>query len=219
MHSRLTSYLLQSKECILPGIGTLQIIHTPASTNTANNGILSPFEEIIFKTDDNSTTPGLIKYIADKKNIEQSKAEELLNDFCKEWNGKINAGEKLNFETVGSIQKNSNGVITFEREGTINFFRPISVDSVYQTSDKPVSLGRETVLPEIDQYEKEEEIIKEDVIVERSYWGLWALILLAIGSAIFFFHFKDIKLSGSTIGNQHHLTVEPPTATYNFQNK
>ena len=89
----------------MPGIGVLQIIHTPSSTDAIANSILPPFEGIIFKNEDHSASPGLVKYIADKKNIEQSNAESLLNEFCKEWREKINAGEKLSFETVGSIQK------------------------------------------------------------------------------------------------------------------
>ena len=213
MHSLITSYLLQSKECVLPGIGTLQILHTYATSNTANSLLLPPSEKIIFKKEEQSKSPCLVKYISAKKNIEQSKAEDLLNNFCKEWKEKINAGEKLNFETNGSIQKNVDGIIVFEKENIYNFLQPISVNDPYYKTEEPVAIDEEPTVSEVFG-EKD-----EDVVIERSYWGLWALILLAIGSAIFFFHFKDIKLSGSTIGNQHHFTLDPPTATYNFQNK
>ena len=213
MHSLITSYLLQSRECNLPGIGNLQMIHTPASTDAANNRILLPFERIIFKNQDYSKSHGLVKYIADKKQIEQSEAEDLLNNFCKEWKEKINAGGKLVFETIGSIQKNVDGIIVFEKENIYNFLQPISVNDPYYKTEEPVAIDEEPTVSEV--FEEKD----EDVVIERSYWGLWALILLAIGSAIFFFHFKDIKLSGSTIGNQHHFTLDPPTATYNFQNK
>src|SRR5215210_2367210 len=137
MHSLITSYLLQSKECILPGIGILKIIHTPASTDANSNRILPPFEGIIFKREDHPGSPGLVAYIAGKKHIAVGDAEVQLENFCKEWKEKINAGEKLHFETVGSIQNNADGVITFEKENSINFFQPLPVDNVYHKAEQP----------------------------------------------------------------------------------
>jgi hypothetical protein len=219
MQSLITSYLLQSRECVLPGIGVLQIIHTPASTDAANNRVLPPFEEIIFKKENHSKSPGLVKYIADKKHIEQSEAEDILNNFCSEWKEKINAGGKLNFETVGSIQKNADGIISFvqrtpsgEREGSFNFLHPIAVNDPYRKAEEHVSINEEPVLSEAN-------VVEEEVVVERSYWGLWAMILLAIGSVMIFYHFKDHKLSGSTIGNQNHFAIDSATATYHLGNK
>ncbi|MGI8584639.1 MAG: hypothetical protein ACR2KX_20815 [Chitinophagaceae bacterium] len=213
MHSLITSYLLQSKECVLPGIGVLQVIHTPASTDVPNNRILPPSEEIIFKKEDHSKSPGLTKAIAYKKDIEESKAENLLNNFCKEWEERINKGEKLTFETVGSIQKNSDGVITFERGNIFNYFQPISVNGLYHRTEQLVSIDK---APPVSQVFEEK---NDDVVVERSYWGFWALILLAVGSLMLFFHFKDHKLSGSTVGTQNHFAIDSAKATYNVPNK
>ena len=212
MHLLITSYLLQNKECTLPGIGILQIIHTPASTDAATNRILPPFEGIIFKKDDHSKSPGLVKYIAAKKNIDEADAENLLNDFCKEWKEKINAGEKLNFETVGTIQNNAEGIIVFEKENAANFLQPISVVQAYDKKELPEPIIEQSV-PEVF------ETGDEDVVVERSYWGLWALILLAIGSVIIFYHFKENGLSRSTIGNQNQYLIDSTGATYTIPDK
>ncbi len=67
MHSLITSYLLQTKECILPGIGILQIINTPATKDAAKSQLLPPSEEFIFKHEIQKNSAGLVKYIADKK--------------------------------------------------------------------------------------------------------------------------------------------------------
>ncbi len=213
MHSLITSYLLQSKECVLPGIGVLQVIHTPASTDVPNNRILPPSEEIIFKKEDHSKSPGLTKAIAYKKDIEESKAENLLDNFCKEWEERINKGEKLTFETVGSIQKNADGVITFERGNIFNYLQPISVNNPYHRTEQPVSIDEAPPMSEVFEEKN------DDVVVERSYWGFWALILLAVGSLMLFFHFKDHKLSGSTVGNQKRFAIDSAKATYNVPNK
>ena len=208
MHSLITSYLLQNKECTLPGIGVLQIIHTSASTDAANNRILSPFEEIIFNKEDHLKSPDLVKYIADKKHIETSEAADLLNNFCKDWKVKLKTGKKLYFETVGSIYKNADGIITFERVGGFTVLQPIAVNTIYKKSEEPVlPVEEQTVLTE-------KKIIKEDVVVERSYWRLWALILLTIGSVLLIYNFKDHKLPGSSTGNQTHLVIDSAKATY-----
>ena len=213
MHSLITSYLLQSKECILPGIGVLQIIHTPASTDAANSRILPPFEGIIFKNEDHSNSPALVQYIANKKHIEKANAEDLLKNFCKEWKEKIDAGEKLHLETVGSIYKNADGQVTFERESSFNFFQPVTVENVYQRSEQPVTVAEEPgehVVPLV----QETNVSTQEVVVERSYWGLWALILLAIGLVVIFYNFKDHKPSVTNIGNQHKYSVDSVGATY-----
>ena len=212
MHSLVTSYLLQSKECILPGIGILQIIHTPASTEASANRILPPFEGIIFKNEDHSKSPGLVKYIADIKNIEQVDAENLLIDFCKDWKEKINAGEKLKFETVGSIQKNADGVIIFEKENAVNFLQPISVDQAYHKIELPKPITEQPV-PEV--FEEAD----EDIVIERSSWGIWVLILLAVGAVMIFYNFKEHGISRSSISNQHQYPVDSAGATYTIPNK
>lgn len=213
MHSLITSYLLQSRECILPGIGVFKMIGTRASTDTAGNRILPPFETIIFKNEDGSQSPGLVKYIAEQKHITENEANDLLNDFCNEWKDKIDEGERLNFETIGSIQKNAAGSIIFEKETAFAFLQPIPVDSVYQrtnSSEDPVINETPAAPVIIDEKEPQE------VIVERSYWGLWALILLAIGLVMLFYHYKGWNLTGSSVGNQHHYTVDSAGATYHL---
>jgi hypothetical protein len=216
MHSIITSYLLQSKECILPGIGVLQIIHTPASTDAANNRILPPVDEIIFKKEDHSASGGLVDYISKIKKVDKAEAETLLNNFCKEWKEKINAGERLTFEAIGSIYKRD-GEIILEKESNINFLKPIAVDSVYRkvqesvsVEEKHISIKEEPVMAEAYEYREEQ----QEVVVERSYWGLWALIFFAIAAVVLFYHFKDHTLSGSSVGNQNHLAVDSANATY-----
>lgn len=214
MHSLITSYLLQSKECVLPGIGVLQIIHTPASTDSAHNRILPAYETIIFKREDRTASPDLVKYIAAKKHIHQGEAEELLNDFCKEWKVKMDAGEKLVFETIGSLQKNAEGIIFFEKEKNVGFFQPININSVYQRTAAPPIIEEEPALPEVNEFEVNQYKEEEKVVIERSYWGLWALILLAVAAVMLFYHFKDHTPSASNIGNQHKFMIDSAAATY-----
>lgn len=196
------------------------MINISASTNAASKQLLPPCDEIMFKKEDHLVSPGLVKYIADKKNIGQSEAEELLNSFCKEWEDKISKGEILSFTTLGSIQKNDDDITYFRKEGSPVLLQPIDVNDTYQRGgeavldDKELQEPGQTQQPEI--FENSEE---EEVVVERSYWGLWALILLATGFVMLFYHFKGNKLNGTSVGNHHSYSIDSAAATYNRSGK
>lgn len=219
MQSLITSFLLlqkecfeKSKECNLPGIGALQIIHTPAIADVSGNRILSPSEEIIFKNDFHSASSGLVKYIADKKQIGQSEAEDLLNNFCKEWKERMNAGEKMNLETLGSIQKNADGFLFFERKKIFNYWQPVSVDEVYQKAAEHASINAEPVLQQTN-------VVEKKIVFRKPFWKIWALILFTIAVVTLFYYFNTHTFSGSSVGNQHHFIIDTATATYSLPNK
>lgn len=207
MHSIITSYLLQSKECVLPGIGSLQIIDTPAATANEPGRILPPSSEIIFKRNESKKLDGQVNYIAAVSNIPKEEAEDRLNDFCKEWKHKINNGESLHLETIGFIKKNGEGDIVFEKEETINFYEPIEVDQIYKSHTLPAVEAEVHVA-------KEEIYVKEKVVIKRSYWWLWALILLAIAAVMIFYHFSENGFNRSTLGNQNKIKPGTTQETY-----
>jgi hypothetical protein len=121
----------------------------------------------------------------------------------------------MNFETLGSLQKNAENKIIFEREVGFNFLQPITVTTAYEPIREPVIIKEEPVLLKTVDFKKEEE---ENIVLEKSYWGLWALILLAIASVMLFFHFK-IHETGSVIGNQKRFTIDSAAPTYSIPKK
>ena len=229
MQSLITSFLLQNKECALPGIGDLRIIRTGVSTDAQNNLLLPPFEEIIFRAGADSASPGLVHYVAAKNNIAEEEADKRLQDFCSGWKEKIAAGEKLVFETIGSIHNNAEGNLVFERERSYQYLQPLAIHSPYHKENSvtteavnapvaldEVSLANNNVIESAGEQGVQREGV-EDVIVERSYWGLWALILFATAAVMLFYHFKDHAFSSSSSGNQNHLTVDSARAAYTTQ--
>lgn len=208
MQSLITSYLLQNKECTLDGIGSLQLKKIPSKFDSDTKEILPPAEEIILhnSTSDNA---GFIKYIADKKNISFDEAKDIYSNFCKDWKEKIEAGEELMLEPFGAIQKSADGKIYFERKRLPNFYHTIPVEEIYQQatliSGKEEDLNNDVI---------SNNTVEDEVVVERSHWGWWAAILLAIAFAVIFFQLKDKRLSGSSAGNQKKIIADSATATY-----
>ena len=209
MRSLITSYLLQNKECRLSGIGMLRIISTPATSDTANNLLQPPFDGIIFTAGTDSFSTGLIDYIAKKNQISTKESEIELNEFCKEWKEKIKRGEILTLDIVGSIKKNDDGLMIFEKERSFNLLKPIPVNDLYQKNNEPSPIAEEQTITDINEFEE-----KETVIVEKTNWAFWAIILLAVGFVFIFYHFKDHAFSGSTIGNQKKPIIDSAAAGY-----
>jgi nucleoid DNA-binding protein len=228
MESLFTSYLLQSKECVLPGIGSFQIKYLPATYVEGANQLLPPSEEIIFKEEILIQSPGIVKYIADKKHIEENEAEALLSNFCNEWNKKIRAGDKLNLLPIGSLHSNEDGEILFKRETGFRFLQPITLKNLYQKTEEP-ELNREAAVlidnePELinkeevligeETEESHGKVMQEDVVIKKSYWGYWAFILFTIGVVVIFLHFKDHNFSSSSTGNTNKFMIDSAGATY-----
>ena len=55
---------------------------------------------------------------------------------------------------------------------------------------------------------------KEDVVVEKPGWVMWALIFAAIALVGLFYNFYNHKFSTSTIGNQNKVTIKAAEKTY-----
>jgi hypothetical protein len=204
MKELIISYLLQCKECILPGIGVLKVINTPASTDHKAKIILPPFQTIVFSNTSHSRSAGLVQYIARIKNISASEAETGLLNFCKQWKEKILSGDKLKLDTLGTLYQNGNELV-FEREQIPSWYDPISVEETYQGNREP-GMQQDAVPAKVEA--------TENIVTERSYWEIWALILLAVGSVILFYHFRDHSISAASTGNQHSVTVDSAKATY-----
>lgn len=209
MQLLITSYLLQNKECTLDGIGSLQIETVSARIDSDSKEILPPAEEIIFKDQKTSTDAGLIKYIADKKNISIDEATEIYSNYCKDWKLKIDSGEELLLEPFGAIRKSPDGKIIFESEKLFNFLQPIRVEEIYEAA--AINSEKEN---DINDIISTNTIAEEEVVVERSHWGWWAAILFAIAFAVIFYQLKDKKLNTSSVGNQKNIIVDSASATY-----
>lgn len=171
---------------------------------------MPPFNEISFKETIDTDSGNLVNYIARKKNILFQEARDELNEYCTRWNERINDGGKLQLDEVGTLLKNPEGHIYLERTVLENYRQPVSAERVlHQNATHHMLVGdRETTSTAMSQY------YDGTVVFERSHWGTWAIILIAIAASVLFFHFKDHSISTEGVGNQKHLIVADPPATH-----
>lgn len=210
MQSIITSYLLQSGECSLEHIGTILFTSKPAVLDIARKQILPPASEITFTEGATQSSPGLIKYVAQKKGYSADVAESILSGFCTEWKERLDAGEPFVFETFGSLQKNGAGSIFFKNDNGYEFLKPVIAERViHENAAHSVLVGdREIAFKMTPEYEIEEPLIK------RSMWWIWAVVLAAIGLVVIIYHFSDQTFGSSSAGNQTNIVIDSVGKTY-----
>ncbi|MEO6454173.1 MAG: hypothetical protein ABIN97_08885 [Ginsengibacter sp.] len=210
MLSIITSYLLQTGKCSLPYIGFFDTKYMPAVSDIVNRQILAPAEEIFFSEETNLLSTDLVKYVASKKSISESDAANQLNSFCKEWKGKIDAGETLYFETFGSLKRNEPGNIVLLKEDIYYYYKAVPADRVlHQDAEHSVLVGDiETTSAAMNKY------YSEEVVIEKGTWGVGALVLFISVLIMFFYSFYNYKFSPLSVGNRNHFFVKTPVQTH-----
>lgn len=211
MQELLSSYLIQKKICNIPYLGCLRIKTSSAELDIANKQMFPPAGEILFnEIDGNNLAEDLVEYIAAHQHISVEDAEEKIISWCSDAKDKLNSGEKIIFNSIGSLQKNGAGTIFFQKYDDENFYEPVTAERViHENETHTVLVGdKETTSSVMNEF------YREEVIEEKQTWKIWAIVLLAISLLILIFYFYRNGLTTSTIGNQSEFPVVPPSASY-----
>src|SRR5665213_1146021 len=128
MQYLITSYLAQRKECSLPLLGKIKIYNKSAEADIAGRQIHPPVDEIHFDTREDYLTDDLITYASHMQNLPREQAEEKINNWCLQAKMKLDSGQKINFYSIGSLQKNHAGHVFFQSQKRIRFFDFVSAE-------------------------------------------------------------------------------------------
>lgn len=213
MEDLIASYLVQKKECALPLLGNFRIATMPASLDIVNKQLFAPSDEILFSESGDYVTEGLIAYISNLDKVSLNDAEEKINNWCLHTKVKLDAGEKIIFNSVGSLQKNAAGNIFFQRKNGVNFYEAIPAERViHKNAEHAVLVGdKETTSAAMNEFYSDENV-KE----KKATWKIWSIVLLAISVLFLFFYFYTHQFSETGIGNHSSFPVqESPAASYN----
>ena len=208
MQDAITAYLIQAKECSLPGIGQFKIESHNASTDVANKSILPPYNEIVFQSHrDQEADFGLIKYLSEKLNIDKEEAKKKLKLFCISTSNHISRGETVVFPSLGSLQKDDKGTTYFTPNNNLNLLEPVIAERViHENANHAVLVGdKETTSDKSVDY-----LIKKTP-PEKQWWKIAALILFIIGLSIILFQFYN---NGPLTGNQAPVIPNNTSPTY-----
>ena len=206
-------FLVQSKECVLPGIGRFRLITVPAEHDMANKAIYPPAGKIIFNRKSDNLSEELVTYFSFKENVTREVAAERIKNWCQSAKERMNAGEKIILEAIGSLKADIPGNISFEVQQPFPFLQPVTVERVMgETAEHPVLIGdNETSSSAITRS------MEEETAHTMSSWKIIALVLLAAGLITLLIYFYNYGFSLSASGNQMQHVPETPAATYSTE--
>lgn len=211
MQKIITSYLVQKKECNLPGIGSFKINIVPAHLDIANKIMFPPAAEIIFSEGDVHLRKELVKYVSAQQNVDEQQAAENITKWCHHVSESLATGEKIIFESVGSLQKNVSGNIFLRTKNKNYLHEAVAANRVvHKDEDHAVLVGdRQTTSAAMNEYYKAETVFERKIS-----WKIWATVLFGLSLLSLIMHFSFHGFTTAGTGNQISISPLPPPVSY-----
>lgn len=116
------SELLYEHECVvIPGFGGFIVNDRPATINRITHQFSPPFRKVMFNIHLSANDGLLMNQIANTERISYVEAKQIVLDFSKYCHEEVKAGNKIYFNNIGTLYKNSQGHITFEQNEQVNY--------------------------------------------------------------------------------------------------
>jgi len=116
------SELLFNYECVvLPGLGGFITNPQSATINRITHQFNPPYNQIFFNKHLTANDGLLVRHIAYKKNVSYETARNLVDVFVKSTQLRLESGEKVHLENIGTLEYDSNQNIRFEQSTSINY--------------------------------------------------------------------------------------------------
>ena len=114
--------LLFGHDCvILPGFGGFLGNYTPARIDRESGSFYPPVKQISFNRNLNSNDGLLIGKISAASGVNYGDARTLVENFVADLRKKLDRGEKIVFDHIGSFVNNQEGNVLFEPDRSVNY--------------------------------------------------------------------------------------------------
>ena len=114
--------LLFSHDCvIIPGFGGFIGNYTPARIDKNTSTFYPPVKQISFNRNLNHNDGLLVGRISGSAKISYGDARNMVEEFVTSLRKKLDRGEKVNFDNIGSFSNNQEGNIQFEPDRNVNY--------------------------------------------------------------------------------------------------
>ena len=194
----------------MPGIGTFLMERHPATGDFAGKQIHPPFYTVTLQSPGNSAAKFFFNWLGAALNTGERDAILLFNDFSFDLKKKINDGETIDWNGVGSLSKGPGGEIKFMPAGKPALLEtPVAANKIIrENAEHQVRVGEDEkssieMLELLGHTEK-----------KRSYW--WAVALVTGLLAIMFicWYFSEHGLDISSVSNNQTLVPQAGPTPY-----
>lgn len=114
--------LLFGHDCVIvPGFGGFVGNYSPARIDRSTDTFYPPVKQISFNRNLNHNDGLLVGRISSSSNINYGDARNLVDEFVSEIRRKLEKGEKIVFDNIGSFINNHEGNVQFEPDKNVNY--------------------------------------------------------------------------------------------------
>lgn len=204
MQDLIAAYLFQYKKCPLPGVGTLYVNRHEAVIVSGEKKILPPFSEITFDSKETEAAD-LVSYIAAEKEINEEEALYRLHKFSHALKERLHS----TIRNVGAFEKNSDNDLIFTPVTPVNYYTEIHAERVVRTDSSHNMLvgDKETTTTAMTEY------FTPSDAPRRSFWWIWALIIIAVSVGLIVLYMND-DTGTRSFGNAEQHRAPQETKTY-----
>ncbi len=109
------SELLKTNDCvIIPDLGGFIANYQPAHYNGQSDQFTPPTKEIIFSSKLKKNDGLLVNFVSEREGVGYMEARKIVSEFVAEYLFKLENGEKVEFEQIGTIRFDQNEHLLFE---------------------------------------------------------------------------------------------------------
>jgi nucleoid DNA-binding protein len=222
MYELIYKFLIKYRTIDLPGIGTFTLRVQPAQSRFVDQSFLPPKYYVAFEQDhavddvdareqgavtQERIAPSrkLFSWIADNYGLTDKEAIIRFNEFLFELRKELDAGKKIVWSGIGTLEKDAGGEIKFNGDkNALPWLQQTVAKKVIRENAEHTMLVGET---EKTSAQMSEILLNPRSIKDkRAYWWVWPLAVII---AIFIFlgwYFSEHGVSGNATGNNHKVS-------------
>jgi hypothetical protein len=210
MYVELYQYFVLHKRLNIPGIGTFLLERKPAVSDFPNKIILPPSMSIALHHGNATPSKNFFTWLADTLKISDRDAVIRFNDFAFELKRKLSAGDRVQWDGVGTLSSGLAGEIRFEsalKNAAIEV--PVKAEKVIrENAEHTVRVGEDerTSVQMLEWLNQPQ--------VKRNYWWALALVVGLLMTMFLGWYFSEKGIKTSSTGNANALKANDSGTTY-----
>lgn len=210
MYGELYQYFILHKQLNIPGIGTFLLERKPANIDFINKIADPPAYTVALHHGNTTPSKNIFSWLASSLDISEPDALIKFNDFALDIKDRVLAGDKLQWNGIGSLSKGMAGEIRFEASlKDMKAGEPVpAIKVIRENARHSVRVGeqRKTSTEMIEMLATAEE--------KKTYWWAIALITGLLAFIFIAIYFSSNGLTTSSAANQKKLTPQKETRTH-----
>lgn len=155
--SYISDLLFQHKKVVLPGFGTFSTKYLPAKFIPEEKVVKPPSKIAVFNHEQKNGDTLLVTHIAQKEGKSHEEVLNYINDFVKETEHVLDAGERLTFDKLGIFYKDTAGELVFEPNHETNYMAPGDKMSEIHTPEQKPPENKDILREQSKEVQKAEE--------------------------------------------------------------